>query len=343
MTMTIVPTTICAAGVFCKHPEVDITTSTHCCFYCTERMHCALWCGESWLTLVTTTNISIDSLTPAGREKVTHGDHETLNMCHACINKVMQAPTTNEQDSNQGASSSTDVKIPSLPPISFMSSIGWSSVMKWRFVKPSNCRSPYWNYFLKFDIAHKDKADVAVCKLCLDEGKHNEFSTKDGNTSSLIGHIKNIHVSIYDMMQVNDQSIPQQGKKMNSSITSFLKPKRTTDVVKHLYIKAATASIIDNALPLSVVESESFRRIFLPLNKDAERMVNITSRTIRTAILNMGRMTKEATVKELTSNKLSYTLDHWTGPNNWTYGAVTGHHINPNTWKMNSCLLVMPT
>lgn len=79
--------------------------------------------------------------------------------------------------------------------------------------------------------------------------------------------------------------------------------------------------------------------MFLPLNKDAERMVNITGKAIRTAILNMGRMAKAATILELTGKKLSYTLDHWTGPNNWTYGAVTGHHIDPVSWTMYSSLL----
>ncbi|KAL3761407.1 hypothetical protein ACHAWU_007366 [Discostella pseudostelligera] len=219
----------------------------------------------------------------------------------------------------------------------------------WKLVKPpGNTRSPYWPYFLKFDVnVHKNKEDVVVCKLCLDADKHLEFSTRDGNTSSMGGHIKNFHLSIYDSIQQrkkkSDQSnCSQEGsevKTTKSTITSFLKPKRTTEVVKHLFITAATASIIDNAFALSVVEKPSFRRMFLPLNKDAERMVNITSKTIRTSILNMGRMAKAATILDLTDKKLSYTLDHWTGPNNWTYGAVTGHHIDPVSWKMCSSLL----
>jgi hypothetical protein len=324
-------------------------------------MHCALWCGESWLTLTTTTNITIDRLKPAARETANYGDHETLNMCHACINRILLTPS--EQASATEISSTEKVTVPSLPPISVMTfggaSVSTSSVsvdesavnvptkatIDWTLVKaPGNTRSPYWQFFMKFDVnVHKGKEEAAVCKICLDAGKHVELSTKDGNTSGLSGHIKNIHVSVYDSLQqrkTSDASNSQQGSQSKkSTITSFLKPKRTTEVVKHLFITAATASIIDNAFPLSVVEKPSFRRMFLPLNKDAERMVNISRKTIRTSILDMGRIAKAATVLELTGKKLSYTLDHWTGPNNWTYGAATGHHIDPVTWKMCSSLL----
>ena len=354
------PVTKCAAGVLCKHPEVDVTSSTHHCFHCSQRMHCALWCGANWLTLITTTNITIDQLTPEARETVQYGDHETINMCHACINRILQPPS--EENSTEEASSATKVTVPSLPPMSSMSfgasSVSTSSVSvdesvvnhvptktDWKLVKPPrNTRSRYWQYFLKFDTnVHKDKEEVAVCKICLDGGKHIELSTKDGNTSSIIGHIQNIHTSIYDSMQQqkkSEKSNSQQGSESNkNSITSFLKPKRSTLVVKHLFVKAATASIIDNAFPLSVVEKTSFRRMFLPLNKEAERIVNVNRRAIRISILNMGRMAKAATILELTGKKLSYTLDHWTGPNNWTYGAATGHHIDPLSWMMCSSLL----
>ena len=164
-----VPTmTNCAAGVLCKHPEVDLTLSTHHCFHCCQRMHCALWCGASWQTLITTTNITIDSLTPATREMVKHGDHETLNICHACIDRLMQAPSSKQASSPDA--SSTTVKVPSLPPMSLMSfgssSVSTSSVSldesgvvnlllpsdgtktKWKLVPPpKNNRSCYWRVF----------------------------------------------------------------------------------------------------------------------------------------------------------------------------------------------------
>ncbi len=58
-------------------------------------------------------------------------------------------------------------------------------------------------------------------------------------------------------------------KKSADDIKSFLKPKRTAEIVKHLYTRGAAAAIIDNALPLCIVESPSHLAMFSPLNISA--------------------------------------------------------------------------
>lgn len=54
--------------------------------------------------------------------------------------------------------------------------------------------------------------------------------------------------------------------------------------------------------------------------------------------MKLGRYAGEAVLLELKGQRLSWTNDHWTGPNDETYTTVTGHYIS-NDWQMQSACL----
>lgn len=54
--------------------------------------------------------------------------------------------------------------------------------------------------------------------------------------------------------------------------------------------------------------------------------------------MELGRFCKDATEVEMTDRELSWTTDHWTGPNNQTYSTLTAHWIS-ELWEMEACML----
>jgi hypothetical protein len=180
-----------------------------------------------------------------------------------------------------------------------------------------------------------------VCSLCLETGKHKEISVTDGNTSGLKAHLRNKHLTKFDELVVEEAEKKEKKKKVAPSnvVTSYYKAKLDTNVTKLLYTRAAAACIIDNCLPLSIAESKSFRTMFLPLNKDALKIVNINKNAIKEQIITLGRMVERATQIEMSGRVMAWTTDHWTGPNGLTYGAVTAHYINKK-WELVSVLIL---
>ena len=192
---------------------------------------------------------------------------------------------------------------------------------------------------MRFDPEHhKNKSLKAVCNLCKCDGKHKEIAITAKGTTGMKRHLESRHLKVYDELK-REEAVAKaaEGSKLRK-ISSIFKPTNQTAEMKHLYKKAVTACIIDNALPISIVESESFRAMFAPLNKDAHKIVNIASTTVREEVLVMGRYAQDATIKEMTGKKVALTSDHWTGKNQLTYGALTSHFIT-NLWEMESVLL----
>ena len=79
----------------------------------------------------------------------------------------------------------------------------------------------------------------------------------------------------------------------------------------------------------------AFRKMFTAVNKAAGKIVNINAQSLCTEILTLGIMASEASRRELVGKHVSYTSDHWTGPNDETYTTVTAHYISEN-WVMRS-------
>jgi hypothetical protein len=88
--------------------------------------------------------------------------------------------------------------------------------------------------------------------------------------------------------------------------------------------------MIDKGIPFSMVEEKTFHKMFEPLNKKAPEIVNVDCKSICNVVMLHGRLAKEASQIEMEGQKVAWTTDHWTGPNDQTYSTVTAHFINAN-------------
>ena len=342
----------CAAGYLCSaDPAADLETSTHQCFNCSHPIHCAMWCGKSWMDVLTSTSITLSSLSPEKQETVANGDHEQLVMCHLCIRGIIQGSLAKMTPTDMSVSSSHSLGDIGADAAndddddndneSAISTSPSSKTQVWKLLPPpDDSKCVYWRMYKKFDTeCHPEKHLIALCTLCKEVGVHKEICMKNQNTTGLKNHIQSRHVAVFDELLKEEEA--QKAKKDNQSkapIDSFFKPKYSAEDIKRMYTLGVTACIIENSLPMSIVESESFCNMFVPLNKDALKIVNISEHAVRTQTLALGRMAKRATELEMSGVKMAVTTDHWTGADQLTYDAVTGHHID-NDWNLSSVLL----
>lgn len=357
----------CAAGYLCEAPDgAVLESSTHRCFYCSKKIHCAMWCGKSWTDVLKTTSITLGSLSQGGREIVEmNGDHEKLTMCHLCIRvsildsvaKMSTASSGNGDDNmidgddgededydgdedydddDVNDDDDDDVDVDDNDDES-NGGRDKSGKVEWKLLPPPDSKSVWWRNYMRFDPQHHpNKLLKAVCNLCKSKGKHKEISIKAKGTTGMKRHLQSGHLKIYDELKREEAKAKAAKGKVTTKISSIFKAKNLTADAKHLYKKAVTSCIIDNALPISIVESDSFRSMFAPLNKDAHKIVNIVNiaaTAVRDEVLDLGRYAQQATIKEMTGKKVALTSDHWTGKN-----QLTSHFIT-ELWEMESVLL----
>ena len=135
----------------------------------------------------------------------------------------------------------------------------------------------------------------------------------------------------------------KQSSPSSNTLTKHYSPKKKepalgiTDIKRQFRV-AATTWIIEEAIPIRMITRPTFRMMFKPLNKRWNEVVNVDMRGIREETMTMGRYAQEATLKELRGRAISWTTDHWTGPNNESYTTLTAHYIDEN-WSIQSALL----
>jgi hypothetical protein len=107
---------------------------------------------------------------------------------------------------------------------------------------------------------------------------------------------------------------------------------------KDLFKTAVALWMIDKGIPFSMVEEKTFCKMFEPFNKKAPEIVNVDCKSICKVVMLHGRLAKEATQLEMEGQEVTWTTDHWTGPNDQTYSTVIAHFINAN-WSNVLCIL----
>jgi hypothetical protein len=76
--------------------------------------------------------------------------------------------------------------------------------------------------------------------------------------------------------------------------------------------------------------------MFGAISRTANRVVNFGRACLCKELLTLGSIAEEAIHAEIKGKHVSYTSDHWTGPNSETYTTVTAHFIDTNVWEMRS-------
>ena len=108
---------------------------------------------------------------------------------------------------------------------------------------------------------------------------------------------------------------------------------------KILFRQAAATVAVEEGLPFHIFSRPAFRRLFNPLSPHAQEIVDISPRSVREQVITLGSYAEEALNLEMRKQKISWTSDHWTGPDQCTYTTVTAHYINPEKWVLSSACL----
>ena len=78
----------CAAGDLCSAPPgSDLSSSTHCCLECGNKIHCTIWCGKS-INKLTGSKITANRLSTNGSAKFKTADLELTCICKGCIKRL---------------------------------------------------------------------------------------------------------------------------------------------------------------------------------------------------------------------------------------------------------------
>ena len=194
--------------------------------------------------------------------------------------------------------------------------------------------SPCWSFFKLFDPSRHPQLKMYVqCMLC--DSKISQGA--DGLTGGMNRHLMYKHAAEYKTML---QEAEQQKPALTKITKHFVIKKRSPEIeMKQLFTVAAATCASENGLPLDVFTRPSFRNMFRAISKTANQVVNISSKTLRKEILVMGLMAEDAVCEEMRGKRVSYTSDHWTGPNDETYTTVTAHYIDTDVWEMRSMCL----
>ena len=120
-------------------------------------------------------------------------------------------------------------------------------------------------------------------------------------------------------------------------MTDFLTKVRTPATIKAELINAITNWVVAKCMPFTVVESPEFRAMFRPFHQKADEITTISADRVREEIFKLGSLAKEATAIEVDVNKGSWTSDHWTGRDGFTYTTTTFHHVK--NWQIKSIMI----
>jgi hypothetical protein len=202
---------------------------------------------------------------------------------------------------------------------------------------PAKFRAAAWRHFsLPHPFHHKDIAqDSAICNLCPKNSTQAVVKRSGGGTTGLNRHLERHHLNEWDELnETKASNSNSSGKGKQSLIKNFGEPILSNeDRKKQFRMAAATYSVVE-ATPFIEFTKPTFRKLFEPLNKDAPKIVNIGVDSVRTKVMELGRIVKEATKREVKEHRVSWTSDHWTGADDVTYTTTTAHYIDEESWLL---------
>ena len=197
-----------------------------------------------------------------------------------------------------------------------------------RLMKPTNVRSPYWEYF-GFEVddqGEKVNSSVIVCKLCQ---KNIAFSN---NTTNLKQHLESTHREVLPGSSTSVKRKQAMLEQVLSDTKMF--PKNSSRA------QAITTSlaefIVRDMRPIATVEGAGF----LKLMSVIEPRYEVPSRKhLSSVVTSLYHETKVKVSEELdAATAVAITADFWTSVATDSYLGVTAHFISP-LWQLESRVL----
>jgi hypothetical protein len=194
---------------------------------------------------------------------------------------------------------------------------------------PANYKSTWWKYYSIYcPKAHKDKKDVAVCKICKKE--INVKNTRKG----LQTHVK-LHKDKLDTIATE---LDEQRKLNRNNLVAKLKavPLGSTEHQNQNFIDSAVAWVVEENLPLNATSKPSFRRMIESIKPNAPKL---SAQRIRDEIEHIGSICKKSIRKELFGKYIALTTDHWTSRNDDNYSCLTAHWVDNDNGNLKCAVL----
>jgi len=174
-------------------------------------------------------------------------------------------------------------------------------------------KSDIWSHFEKLS------STKVKCKLC-----SKELSVSGGVTSSMHGHMRSKHPSVFEQSHAN--STPEQHSCPDSRAEKI--------------IVALAEVIIDNMLPLSIVESDSLRRLLELLEPQYKMRAMQTDNEQSSMKTSMSEQLADKLDSD--ARHIAITTDIWTSLSNEAYLSFTASYID-HDWTIKSPVLATVT
>uniref|UniRef100_A0A3B3SK52 BED-type domain-containing protein n=1 Tax=Paramormyrops kingsleyae TaxID=1676925 RepID=A0A3B3SK52_9TELE len=194
-----------------------------------------------------------------------------------------------------------------------------------------------WKYkhYFKF-VETKGKNIVVQCVLCAGDKR---FSTAKSSTSNLSKHLKGQHSHSAVRLVEKAGSVPDTDSDSSFPATKQLRLDFSSQLVSGENLKKLVAAyIVEEMLPISTVDSPSFRGLIdkIPTRNNAR----LPQRKTFSNYLDKEYATMEANLRAALQavNFVSTTADIWTSHNK-SYMGVTIHLFNPCTLQRNKAAL----
>ena len=215
-----------------------------------------------------------------------------------------------------------------MPLLGKKSSVWWEGFAQ---LMPSKHPKLYTEYALCLSCSKSSNPDSALVKIGISQ-----------STSNLRAHKKFNHPKEYEV--INNTNNLKTSQSVPSSTTSIKNmpgfgTKLNTTSAKLIYRTAAATLAMEEGIPFRTFEQPAFRRLFIPLHHESDKIVKLKRDQVKDAVLEMGSYAMEATKREIHNHQIAWTTDHWTGQDKATYTTVTAHWINDKTWMLKSAVL----
>jgi hypothetical protein len=92
-----------------------------------------------------------------------------------------------------------------------------------------------------------------------------------------------------------------------------------------LYQTAAATLAIKEGIPFCMFSQLSFRHLFIPLNSESGKIINLNHHKVRDSVLEMAGFATEATKREIRNHQIVWTSHHLTGTDKRIYTTDTSH------------------
>jgi hypothetical protein len=205
--------------------------------------------------------------------------------------------------------------------------------------------SDYGTYLVEVNERYEKKKIWWSCNLCDTAKKIQLYAASSTNAAD--GHLRQEHGAHAQSQSLTDDE-DNGAKRPRYDVLAMqrlaaqgnLVPRPKAESFKALLLKW----IVEQNLPLTAVESDTFRDLLCLLSKEIDAYLPLSGDTIHNWIMTEFDLRKQSIKRQLYDepiSKIHLTFDMWTSDNKLALLGVVAHYLDKTTWKNRSRLLAL--